>query len=198
MLNQGIKVSEVKLITDSGEQLVLSREEALKKAQDEGLDLFLVSPNTEPPVAKILDYGHYKYAKEKKQKDAKKKNSQKGNTIKELKLTPRIGIHDFQTRVKRGREFLGKGFKVKLTIFFKGREATHQDLGYTMIERFLNEIEDLGWAENPNIRPKLVGRMMSILIVAGKKKPVEKEEAPEVENDVKQEDAVVPEVKAEQ
>lgn len=192
MLNQGIKAETVRIITDDGEQLTLSRTEALQRAQDEGLDLYLVSPNTNPPVAKILDYGHYKYVKEKKQKDAKKKNSQKGNTIKELKLTPRIGIHDFKTRVKRAKEFLGKGYKVKLTIFFKGREATHQELGVTMIQRFLDEIEELGWAENPDFRPRLVGRFMSILIVAGKKRPVVVEEQEIEKEEIENKEADAP------
>lgn len=175
LLNQGIKFSELLVVTTSGEKVKLTKENAIKMAQEEGLDLLLVSPNANPPVAKILDYGHYKYAREKKNKDSKKQ-SQKGNVLKELKLTPRIGSHDFMVRVKRGREFLNKGFKVKLTVFFKGREATHLDLGYKMIERFLKEIEDLGWAEDTNnLRPVIVGRMMSVLIVAGKKKPVENE-----------------------
>ncbi len=177
LLNQGIKINEMLVITTSGEKVKLTKENAIKMAQEEGLDLLLVSPNANPPVAKILDYGHYKYAREKKNKDSKKQ-SQKGNVIKELKLTPRIGSHDFMVRVKRGREFLSKGFKIKLTVFFKGREATHLDLGYEMIERFLKEIEDLGWAEDANnTRPVIVGKMMSILIVAGKKRPAEIDKA---------------------
>jgi translation initiation factor IF-3 len=125
------------LITDDGERVSISKEEALARAQDQGLDLFLVSPNIEPPVAKILDYGHYRYEKEKKLKESRKKNNQKsGSVLKELKLTPRIGGHDFNVRVKRAREFMSKGYKVKLTVFFKCREGSHPQLGHEMIARF--------------------------------------------------------------
>lgn len=170
MLNEGIRVSQVRLITASGEQTVVSTQEALRMAKEEGLDLFVISPESSPPVAKILDYGQYKYQKEKKQKESKKKNSQKASVLKELKLTPRIGIHDFEVRVRQCREFLDKGYKVRLVIFFKGREATHAELGHAMIERFLSKIEDLGWAESPDIKPSVMGRTMAINIIAGKKK----------------------------
>lgn len=172
MLNEGIRVSQVRLITASGEQTVVSTQEALRMAKEDGLDLFVISPESSPPVAKILDYGQYKYQKEKKQKESKKKNSQKASVLKELKLTPRIGIHDFEVRVRQCREFLGKGYKVKLVIFFKGREASHAELGHVMIEKFLGKIEDLGWAESPDIRPSVMGRTMAINIIAGKKRMI--------------------------
>ncbi len=171
LVNEGIRAYEVRLITNSGEQVVMSKEAALAKAKDEGLDLVIVSPEAKPPVAKLLNYGQYRYQKEKKQKDTKKKSNQKSNIVKELKLSPRIGEHDFQVRVKHCRDFLAKGHKVKLTIFFKGREAAHRELGHVLIEKFLATIEDLGWADSPDIRPGLLGKMMSILIIAGKKKP---------------------------
>jgi len=177
-------VSQVRLITPSGEQKVLGTQEALRLAKEEGLDLFIISPEASPPVAKILNYGQYKYQKEKKQKETKKKSNQKASVLKELKLTPRIGQHDFDVRVRQCREFLAKSYKVKLVIFFKGREATHAELGHVLIEKFLNKIEDLGWAESPEIRPIVVGKNMAINIIAGKKKPVvEQPAAPQpVEN----------------
>lgn len=180
MLNEGIRVAQVRLIVPSGEQLLISTQEALRKAKEEGLDLLIVSPESSPPVAKILNYGQYKYQKDKKQKETKKKSNQKASVQKELKLTPRIGVHDFDVRVRQCRDFLTKGYKVKLVIFFKGREASHAELGHVMIEKFLNKIEDLGWAESPEIKPTVVGRTMAINIIAGKKKPVL--ETPQVEN----------------
>ncbi len=171
MLNEGIRVAQVRLITKAGEPILMNTQEALNKAREEGMDLLIISPESNPPVAKILNYGQYKYQKEKKQKESKKRSNQKASVLKELKLTPRIGIHDFEVRVRQCRDFLQKGYKVKLVIFFKGREATHAELGHVMIEKFLNKIEDLGWAESPEIRPTVVSKNMAINIIAGKKKP---------------------------
>jgi len=179
-LNQHIRAENVKLILDDGTQVVLSKDEALARARDEELDLFLVSPNSEPPVAKILDYGHYRYEKEKKQKDAHKKSNNKSNVLKELKLTPRIGQHDFDVRLRHGREFLGKGYKVKLTVFFKGREGTHPELGHALIAEYLEKIADLGWTDSPTLTPGLLGRQMSIVIVPGRKRTPETETRPGV------------------
>ncbi len=172
LLNDGIRHAQVKLITETGEQILMSKSEALARAKDVGLDLFLVSPTAEPPIAKILDYGHYRYDKEKKLKEARKKNNQKAvNIVKELKLTPRIGLHDFNVRVKHGREFLEKGYKVKITVFFKGREETHPELGKVLILKFLDQVGDLGWTETPSVYPRLLGKTMSVLVVSGRKKP---------------------------
>ncbi|MDR1323558.1 MAG: translation initiation factor IF-3 [Candidatus Margulisbacteria bacterium] len=173
LLNQYIHAEKVKLILDDGQQVVLAKSEALAQAKEAGLDLFLVSPNAEPPVAKILDYGQYRYKKEKKQKDANKKSNNKTNVLKELKLTPRIGQHDFAVRLKHGREFLTKGYKVKLTVFFKGREGTHPELGHALIAQYLEQIADLGWTDSPTLTPRLLGRQMSIVIVPGRKRIME-------------------------
>jgi len=172
-LNQHIRAESVKLILDDGQQEVLSKSEALERAKDAGLDLFLVSPGSEPPVAKILDYSRYRYEKEKKQKDAHKKSNNKSNVLKELKLTPRIGQHDFNVRLRHGREFLAKGYKVKLTVFFKGREGTHPELGHRLIAEYLEKIADLGWTDSPTLTPGLLGRQMSIVIVPGRKRTME-------------------------
>lgn len=176
-MNDGIRVRTVKLINDAGEQQVVTKEEALAMAKEAGLDLLIVAPNLEPPVAKLLDYGHYRYEKEKKQKEARKKNVQKGSILKELKLTPRIGIHDFNVRVKQGREFLTKGYKVRLTVFFKGREATHPELGNELIMKYLGQIEDLGWMDGDRI-PRVLGRVMSVTVIAGLKRAKNVVEAP--------------------
>jgi translation initiation factor IF-3 len=184
LLNQYIRAENVKLILDDGQQIVLTKDEALAQAKEAGLDLFLVSPNSEPPVAKILDYGQYRYKKEKKQKDANKKSNNKSNVLKELKLTPRIGVHDFEVRVKHGRDFLTKGYKVKLTVFFKGREGTHPELGHALIAQYLEKIADLGWTDSLTLKPGLLGRQMSIVIVPGRRRPTETTEisaAPPVE-----------------
>ena len=186
LLNQYIRAESVKLILDDGQQVILSKDEALAKAKDIGLDLFLVSPASEPPVAKILDYSRYRYEKEKKQKDAHKKSNNKSNVLKELKLTPRIGLHDFNVRLKHGREFLTKGYKVKLTVFFKGREGTHPELGHRLIADYLEKIADLGWTDSPTLTPGLLGHQMSIVLVPGRKRIVETavntEEIKEIQN----------------
>lgn len=117
-------------------------ESALKNAQDKDLDLVMVSENAKPPVCRIIDYGQYRYQQQKKEKQARK--SSKTNVIKELKMSPKISDHDYQVRVNRGREFLGKGYTVKLLIFFRGREIIHPELGSRLVTRFLEDVSDIG------------------------------------------------------
>ncbi len=138
---------------------VVSVEEGIKMAYDAGLDLVEVSPNADPPVCKILDYGKFKYEKQKKQHDARKK--QKTIDVKEIKMRPSIDVHDYDVKMRNVRRFLGDGDKVKITIRFRGREMAHQELGMQMLDRVREELAELTKVEQ---FPKLEGRMMTMVI----------------------------------
>lgn len=133
--------------------------EAIDIAADFGLDLVEVSPNAEPPVCKILDYGKYKYEEQKKRNEAKKK--QKVIAIKEIKMRPGIDTHDYEVKMKAARKFLGHGDKVKVTIRFRGREMAHQDLGLKVLERMREELDEIVKVEQ---MPKSEGRMMTMVL----------------------------------
>ena len=139
---------------------VLSIEEALERADEYGLDLVEVSPNADPPVCKILDYGKFKYEAQKKKNEAKKK--QKVIEVKEIKMRPNIDEHDYQTKMRNVNRFLGDGDKVKLTMRFRGREMAHQEIGLNVLKRIQEELEEIAKVE---AHPKLEGRQM-IMVVA--------------------------------
>ncbi len=150
----------VRVVDANGEMVgVVSVEEAVKMAYDAGLDLVEVSPNADPPVCKILDYGKFKYEKQKKQHDARKK--QKTIDVKEIKMRPSIDVHDYDVKMRNVRRFLGDGDKVKITIRFRGREMAHQELGMQMLDRVREELAEMTKVEQ---FPKLEGRMMTMVI----------------------------------
>lgn len=164
-INDEIKVKEVRLISEEGEQLgIVPLEEALSKATQASLDLVEISPNADPPVCKIIDYGKYLYQKAKKAKEAKK--NQKTVEIKEMKFGPKIDDHDFSYRMKRILQFLEKGDKVKVTVRFRGREMSHTELGYKIIDKVLAEAESVSTVEK---RPKLEGKNLSMVLAPNKK-----------------------------
>ncbi len=138
---------------------VVSVEEAIEMAYEAGLDLVEVSPNADPPVCKILDYGKFKYEKQKKKHEARKK--QKTIDVKEIKMRPSIDVHDYDVKMRNVRRFLGDGDKVKITIRFRGREMAHQELGMKMLDRVREELAELTKVEQ---FPKLEGRMMTMVI----------------------------------
>ncbi len=134
------------MIAADAEQLgVLTPREALTIAQEQGLDLVEVSPNADPPVCRIMDYGKYVYDLNKKEKEAKKK--QHNVSLKEVKLGTKIDAHDFQTKLKHAEKFLSRGDKVKLTMFFRGRERAHAEHGKGVMSRFVAELEEFGTVE---------------------------------------------------
>ena len=139
---------------------VLSIEEALERADEYGLDLVEVSPNADPPVCKILDYGKFKYEAQKKKNEAKKK--QKVIEVKEIKMRPNIDEHDYQTKMRNVNRFLGDGDKVKLTMRFRGREMAHQEIGLNVLKRIQEELDEIAKVE---AHPKLEGRQM-VMVVA--------------------------------
>ena len=160
MVNEGIRARELRLISDNGDQLgVKTKQEALKMAEDANLDLVLVAPKAKPPVAKIMDYGKYRFELQKKQREARKK--QKVVNIKEVRLSPTIDTNDFNTKMKTARKFLSKGDKVKVSIRFKGRAITHKDIGRDVLNRFAEATEDVATVES---KAKMDGRSMFLML----------------------------------
>lgn len=160
MVNDGIRAREVRLIGANGDQIgVKSRQEALEIAANANLDLVLVAPNAKPPVCRIMDYGKYRYEQQKKEKEARK--NQKTITTKEVRLSPNIEEHDFNTKLRNARKFLEKGNKVKASIRFRGRAITHSELGRDVLMRMAKECEDLGTIES---KPKMEGRSMFLIL----------------------------------
>ena len=140
---------------------VMSVPDALKRAEEEGLDLVEVSPNATPPVCKILDYGKYKYEQQKKANEARKK--QKTIDLKEVKIRPTTEEHDYQVKLRNVKRFLSAGNKVKVSMRFRGREMAHQDVGMKLMERMLGDVEGLGKAD---MGPKMEGRQMIMVLSA--------------------------------
>lgn len=160
MVNDGIRAREVRLIAADGSQLgVKSKRDALALADQANLDLVLVAPKAKPPVAKIMDYGKYRFELQKKQREARKK--QKVVNVKEVRLSPTIDTNDFNTKMKNARKFLGKGDKVKVSIRFKGRAITHKDIGRDVLERFAKGTEDVATVES---KAKMDGRSMFLML----------------------------------
>ncbi len=159
-INEAIRASELRVIGASGEQVgVLTRQQALEAAQAAGLDLVEISPNTSPPVAKIIDWGKYQYQKTKEQQKARSKN--KSGDMKQIRLGLKIGAHDLDIKLRKVRKFLEQGHKVRLTVVFKGREMAHKELGFEMIKRVQSLLGDDVVTEQ---EPNLAGRNLSITI----------------------------------
>ena len=159
-INGQIRAKEVQLIGDNGEKLgVLTLKEAIAQAEEKKLDLVLVAPRGNPPVCKIMNYGKYKFEQAKKEKEAKKK--QKVVEIKEIRITPNIGEHDFSFKAKNARKFIEEGNKLKITVRFKGREVNNSNLGEEVLNRFIENLSDIA---NVDRKPKLEGRNMFIML----------------------------------
>ena len=141
---------------------IVELEAALQAADEVGLDLVEVSPNSDPPVCKVLDYGKFKYEEQKKKSLARKK--QKLVEVKEIKMRPGIDVHDYETKMRSMRKFLDEGDKVKVTMRFRGREMAHQDLGLKVLFRVRDELEELAKVEQ---LPKMEGRQM-VMVMAPK------------------------------
>ncbi len=163
--NGEIRVPRVRVIGSDGEMIgVLSRDEALRMAEDEGLDLVEIQPNADPPVCKVMDFGKFRFEQQKKASEAKKK--QKQVEIKELKFRPVTDDGDYQIKLRNMRRFLAEGDRVKVVVRFRGREMSHTELGLAMTRRIEEELKDEAVIEQ---RPKMEGRQM-IMMVAPKKK----------------------------
>ncbi|WP_445682202.1 translation initiation factor IF-3 [Radicibacter daui] len=159
-VNREINVRSVRLVGADGEMIgVVSIRDALIAAEEAGLDLVEISPNAEPPVCKILDYGKFKFEAAKKKNEAKKK--QKVIEVKEIKLRPNIDDHDYDVKMKAAMRFLEEGDKVKVTLRFRGREMAHQDLGVSLLQRVREQLEEQTKVEQ---LPKLEGRQMVMVL----------------------------------
>lgn len=166
IVNEQIRSKEVRLIGKDGEQVgVVSRDEALRMAEQVELDLVLVSPNAKPPVARIIDYGKYRYEQQKREKEQRK--NQKTQSVKEIRLSPTIDDHDFDTKLRQARGFIEDEDKVKVSIRFRGRAITHKDLGREVIERFAEGMKDIADIQS---RAKMEGRSMFMMLAPQKTK----------------------------
>jgi translation initiation factor IF-3 len=180
--NRRIRIKEVRLISSAGEQVgIMQTADALKMAEDEGLDLVEVSPDARPPVCKIMDFGKFKYESEKREKEAKKK--QHVIITKEIKFRPKIDPHDLGVKFRHIQEFLSEGIKVRVTVMFRGREMAHQDMGRNLLKKLSDDLAEMAVMEQ---NPKMEGANLSLLLgpKAGAKFPAKPEKP--VEEKVRQ------------
>ncbi|MGI8838380.1 MAG: translation initiation factor IF-3 [Pyrinomonadaceae bacterium] len=171
-INERIRVPQVRVIGDEGEQLgVMDIRDAIRAAREKGLDLVEVAATADPPVCRIIDFGKFQYEAKKKANEAKKK--QVTITVKEVKFRPGTDDHDYSYRMKHAREWLEEGDKVKATIWFRGREMTHRELGARILERLEKDLIDVGEVE---ARPRMEGNQMFIILGPKKHKGAAKPE----------------------
>ena len=161
--NGAIRAETLRVIDADGEQIgVISKQEALDKARAAGLDLVEISPQANPPVAKIIDWGKYQYQKTKQAQKNKKKS--KALDVKQIRFGLKIGQHDLDVKLKKIRTFLEAGHKVKITAFFRGREMAHKDLGYKLLDRVYEQIEDIAVIDQ---KAQMTGKHLSIVVRVG-------------------------------
>lgn len=159
-INNRIRVPSVRCVDSDGSMLgVLRTQDALAKAMAQGLDLVEISPNANPPVCRIMDFGKFQYEEGRKKKQAKKK--QHSHVVKEMKFHANVAEHDYETKVQHIHEFLSKGFKVKLTLTFRGRENAHRELGFDVMNRVLADCKELCTVD---MEPKIMGRSINAMI----------------------------------
>ncbi|MDE1548646.1 translation initiation factor IF-3 [Jeotgalibaca caeni] len=160
MVNDGIRAREIRVIGSNGEQIgVKTKVDAIRLAEAENLDLVLVSPNANPPVARIMDYGKYRFEQQKREREVRK--NQKVVNIKEVRLSPSIDENDFQTKLRSARKFLENGDKLKASIRFRGRAITHKEIGQKVLDRLASELSDISSIET---HPRMDGRSMFLML----------------------------------
>jgi len=159
-INEQIRDKEVRVISAQNDQLgVMSIQEAMRLAEEAGLDLVKIAPTAQPPVCRIVDYGKFKYEQGRKEKEARKK--QKTVEIKEIRLTPNIDVHDLNTKRNKARQFISKGDRVKITLRFRGREMAHMMKSKYILDEFAEHLADIANVEKP---PKIEGRTLTIIL----------------------------------
>jgi len=164
-INRMIRISPIRLVDKNGQSRgVVPLEEGLRLSDDAGLDLVEVAPNIRPPVCKIMDYNKYKYDQAKKERLAKKK--QHVVHIKEIKMSSKIGEHDYQTKLNHLKKFLSRGDKTKITMYFRGREMAHIDIGREILNRLVKDLSELGEVDQP---PKMEGKRIFMTFQPRKK-----------------------------
>ncbi|ADI38275.1 translation initiation factor IF-3 [Waddlia chondrophila] len=165
-INREIRAPKVRVISSTGEQVgIMSPRDALKRAEDEGLDLVEIAPNANPPVCKIIDYGKFRYDQTKREKESKKASHQ--IKVKEVKVKPNINEHDLQTKMRHAKDFLEKGNKVKVTCMFRGREMAHKSIGERLIQRIVEDLNEVAVCETPM---KMFGRFLTVVLAPHKNK----------------------------
>jgi translation initiation factor IF-3 len=163
-VNRRIRVREVRVIAEDGSQLgILPTDDALRRAEERGLDLVEVQPMSRPPVCKIMDYGKFKYEQKRKASELKKK--QTVVEVKEVKLRPKTGQHDFDTKLRHLREFIEEGNKGRVTIMFRGREIVHPEIGHEILKKIAEAISDIGQVE---VGARMEGKQMFMIVAPGK------------------------------
>ncbi len=164
-LNYQITAPTIRLLDESGKQIgIVSKIEALQMAKEKGIDVVEIAAKANPPVAKLIDFKKFKYQEAKKEREAKK--SQKNVGVKEIRLRPFIGAHDFDTRLKQAAQFVRDGNQVKLSLFFRGREITRKEFGFNVMKRFIGLLENVKVVREP----RLEGKLLVAMIVPNKKK----------------------------
>jgi translation initiation factor IF-3 len=177
-VNERIIAKEVRLVGEKGEQLgIMPLIQAREAARKHNLDLVEVSPTSVPPVCRLLDYGKYKYEQAKKEQQARK--SQKVSLLREVRLRPKIGSHDFEFKARTARKLLTDGDKVKVTLMFRGREATHPELGWKVLQKMVESLSEVASLER---QPIMEGRRMNIILAPASSKAKAKEEVKETQN----------------
>ncbi len=165
IINEKIRAKEVRLIDETGENVgVVNTRKALERAYDVDLDLVLISPNSNPPVAKIIDHGKHKFEQQKRKKE--QQANQKKTTTKEVRLSPTIDKGDFEVKIKQARKFLEKGDKVQFSLRFRGRMITHNEIGFEVVNRAVDAVSDIADVEQ---RAKMDGRRMFAVVAPTKK-----------------------------
>ena len=158
--NEEIRDKEIRLISDSGEQLgIMSAQDALRLAEEQGLDLVKISPNAGPPVCKLMDYGKFRFEQTKREKEARK--NQRVVEIKEIRMSPSIDVNDFNVKLKNAQKFLSEGNRCKVTVRFRGREMAHTEIGQDLLLKFAEGCADVAIVDKA---PKLEGRHMSVFL----------------------------------
>jgi translation initiation factor IF-3 len=162
-INGGIRAKTVRLIDESNNQVgILNTSEALEKAREAGLDLVEVSPTSDPPVCRIMDYGKWLYQQKRKTRDSHKKTQRHVGTLKEIRLRPETDKHDLEIKLNHGKEFLEKGYKVQFTMFFRGRQMLHVEQGYNVLNQIVEALQNLAKVERPTA---MTGRRITLLLV---------------------------------
>jgi translation initiation factor IF-3 len=162
-VNGGIKAEKVRLIDEENNQVgVVPRNEAISKAREVGLDLVEVSPNSDPPVCRIMDYGKWQYQQKRKVREAHKKHLHHVTTLKEIRLRPETDKHDLEIKINHAREFIEKGHKVQFTMFFRGRQMLHSEQGYQIYDNITEVLQDVAKIERPS---RMSGKRMTLLLV---------------------------------
>jgi translation initiation factor IF-3 len=164
-INNQIRAREVRLITDTNENMIVSLNDALRMAEERNLDLVEVSPNADPPVCRIMDFGKFQFERQKRERKAKKQ--QKVIEVKEIQLLPKTDDYHLQFKVKDARRWLGEGMKVRVRIRFRGREITHAEIGRARLDRIANDLSDISTIEQT---PKMEGNTMLMILAPAEKK----------------------------